>query len=78
MCNHAEDVMNCVNHRYTHRVGRTGRAGHSGTALTLFVPEDKKMQTELEANLAGKPLSTAISFYFRLLGLQKASSPGRP
>ena len=32
--NHAED--------YVHRIGRTGRAGREGYALTLVVPEDKK------------------------------------
>ncbi|KAK9849492.1 hypothetical protein WJX84_000973 [Apatococcus fuscideae] len=40
--------------KYVHRVGRTGRAGQSGTALTLFTPEDRKLQTELEASLAGQ------------------------
>lgn len=48
--------------RYTHRVGRTGRAGHSGTALTLLTPEDKQMQSQLQALLPGKSCSAVKLF----------------
>lgn len=37
---------------YVHRVGRTGRAGHSGTAVSLFGPSDLEFAEELEAALA--------------------------
>jgi len=34
-----------------HRVGRTGRAGHSGVALSLFTPDDADLQKQLKSNL---------------------------
>lgn len=39
--------------RYVHRVGRTGRAGESGTAVSLFAPSDAAFAAELEAALDG-------------------------
>ena len=44
---HAED--------YVHRVGRTGRAGHTGYALTLATDEDGKYLQEIE-KLIGQPI----------------------
>jgi ATP-dependent RNA helicase RhlE len=38
---HAED--------YVHRIGRTGRAGREGTAITLCVPRDEKNLADVEA-----------------------------
>lgn len=38
---HAED--------YVHRIGRTGRAGREGTAITLCVPRDEKNLGDVEA-----------------------------
>jgi len=32
---------------YVHRIGRTGRAGHQGTAYTLFTPNDAKKARDL-------------------------------
>jgi ATP-dependent RNA helicase RhlE len=40
---------------YTHRVGRTGRAEHTGEALTLAQPEDEIMVRQIEKVL-GEPL----------------------
>lgn len=37
-----------------HRVGRTGRAGQSGLALTLFTPQDHDFQEELQQALAAQ------------------------
>lgn len=37
--------------RYVHRVGRTGRAGQSGVALTLFSPADAGLRAELDSTL---------------------------
>jgi len=37
---------------YVHRVGRTGRAGHSGTAVSLFAPSESDFATEIETALA--------------------------
>jgi ATP-dependent RNA helicase DDX56/DBP9 len=39
---------------YVHRVGRTGRAGQSGTAVSLFAPSENDFAVELEAALAVK------------------------
>jgi ATP-dependent RNA helicase DDX56/DBP9 len=37
--------------RYVHRVGRTGRAGESGTAISLLAPSDAAFAAELAAML---------------------------
>ena len=36
---------------YTHRIGRTGRAGNPGTAITLLSVKDYKMMIEIEKEL---------------------------
>ena len=33
---------------YVHRIGRTGRAGHSGRACTLVSPQDSRLITDIE------------------------------
>lgn len=43
---HAED--------YVHRIGRTGRAGRKGTALTIVAPGDEKYLAEIEKVIARK------------------------
>jgi superfamily II DNA/RNA helicase len=43
---HAED--------YVHRIGRTGRAGKSGTALSIVTPADTKYLAEIEKVIARK------------------------
>jgi ATP-dependent RNA helicase RhlE len=40
---------------YIHRIGRTGRAEHTGDAFTLVTPDDKDMVRALE-KVMGKPL----------------------
>lgn len=42
---------------YVHRIGRTGRAGHNGTALTFCSQEEKGMVREIQ-KLTGKKLHT--------------------
>ncbi|KAJ9528986.1 hypothetical protein QJQ45_000556 [Haematococcus lacustris] len=37
---------------YVHRVGRTGRAGKSGLALTLFTPQDAAFEAEVRSLLS--------------------------
>ena len=41
---------------YVHRIGRTGRAGLQGTAITLVTPEDKKSLDAIE-KLIGQPIA---------------------
>lgn len=36
---------------YTHRIGRTGRAGNPGTALTLLSVKDYRMMMDIEKEL---------------------------
>ncbi len=63
---HAED--------YVHRIGRTGRAGKEGNAITIATAEDGKYITAIE-KLIGKKIPV-----FKLEGLPKAdlSMEGRP
>ena len=39
----------CPNHieDYTHRIGRTGRAGNKGTAITFITPEEEQYAYEI-------------------------------
>lgn len=42
---------------YTHRIGRTGRAGKSGVAITFLGPEDKDVLYELRQMISKSPVS---------------------
>lgn len=48
---------------YTHRIGRTGRAGNKGDALTLLAPKDAPLYYELVQFLkaSGAPVPTALA-----------------
>ena len=48
---------------YVHRIGRTGRAGHPGRAISLVNPEEKKQLTNLR-KLLKKPLAIEPLPYF--------------
>ena len=41
---------------YVHRIGRTGRAGNLGTALTFCSQEERKLVNDIQ-KLTGKKLS---------------------
>ena len=65
---HAED--------YVHRIGRTGRAGRQGTAISISTPADDKYLSAIE-NLVKQPLPRAeIPEGFRLS--DAAQRPPRP
>ena len=50
---------------YVHRIGRTGRAGASGIAMSLMTPEDQRLLTDIEKlvkkTIAREPLSVPAS-----------------
>jgi ATP-dependent RNA helicase DeaD len=41
---------------YVHRIGRTGRAGMEGTAVSFFMPEERSMIRDIERR-TGKPIN---------------------
>nr|CAD2140846.1 unnamed protein product [Meloidogyne enterolobii] len=43
---------------YTHRIGRTGRAGKKGKAITFLTPEDKDLFYDLKQCLLESPISS--------------------
>ena len=43
---------------YVHRIGRTGRAGNEGTALTFCSQEERKLINDIQ-KLTGKKLNRA-------------------
>lgn len=45
---------------YVHRIGRTGRAGKSGTALSFCAPDERMMVNDIQ-KLTGKKLNTVLS-----------------
>jgi len=45
---------------YVHRIGRTGRAGRKGTAITIAAPSDHKSVVAIE-KLTGRPIPAAES-----------------
>ena len=59
---HLELVINYdlpdVAETYVHRIGRTGRAGNTGTALTFCAGDEKDMLKDIQ-KLTGKKLNTA-------------------
>ncbi len=44
---------------YVHRIGRTGRAGHSGTALTFCSQDDHMIVKDIQ-KLVGKPINMVL------------------
>jgi ATP-dependent RNA helicase DeaD len=45
---------------YIHRIGRTGRAGVEGHAISLIAPEDRKKWKEIERLIQGEESSTSF------------------
>ncbi len=59
---------------YTHRVGRTGRAHHTGEALTLAQPEDELIVRQIE-RVIGEPLERRRLADFNYGGFNPESVP---
>jgi ATP-dependent RNA helicase DeaD len=60
-----DDISHVINYQlpddpevYVHRIGRTGRAGKTGIAITLFTPREKRRLREIES-LTKQPLTRA-------------------
>jgi ATP-dependent RNA helicase DeaD len=58
-----DDISHVINYQlpddaevYVHRIGRTGRAGKTGIAISLFAPREKRRLREIEA-FTKQPLS---------------------
>ncbi|KAK1157548.1 putative ATP-dependent RNA helicase DDX52 [Acipenser oxyrinchus oxyrinchus] len=65
---------------YIHRIGRTGRAGHRGKAITLFTEEDKPLLRSI-ANVikqAGCPVPDYMIGFKKLHSKQKTRLMKRP
>jgi ATP-dependent RNA helicase DDX23/PRP28 len=61
---HIDDVKCVLNYDmarsiedYTHRIGRTGRAGKEGLAITFLTPEDSALFFDLKQILSASPVS---------------------
>ena len=46
---------------YTHRIGRTGRAGKSGTAISFLTKEDSQVFYDLKTLILESPISECPS-----------------
>ena len=57
---------------YVHRVGRTGRAAHKGTAISFCSPEERELLDYIQENLATKieTLSIDNDTYLETLNLE--------
>ena len=60
---------------YVHRIGRTGRAGNSGRAITLVAPIDELSMRAIE-RLTGKEIKRVVAPGFG--GVKTAAGPSRP
>ncbi|NXT92756.1 DDX52 helicase, partial [Anhinga rufa] len=65
---------------YIHRIGRTGRAGHTGKAVTFFTEDDKPLLRSI-ANViqrAGCPVPDYIKHFPKLQSTQKKKFIKKP
>lgn len=61
---------------YVHRIGRTGRAGASGTAISFCSPEEKPLLTAIQ-QLIKKNIPVAAARQCPVVRLQQARPPGK-
>ena len=72
------DMPNSVD-AYTHRIGRTGRAEHTGEALTLTTSEDEDLVRKIEKVLGAKIQRRRLSdFDYRSAELETPNQDIRP
>jgi superfamily II DNA/RNA helicase len=62
---------------YVHRIGRTGRAGHKGVAISIAVPSDGKYVDAIE-KLMGRPIERDAMSSAAGSGGDDASAPEKP
>nr|XP_020634840.1 probable ATP-dependent RNA helicase DDX52 [Pogona vitticeps] len=65
---------------YIHRIGRTGRAGHSGKAVTFFTEDDKPLLRSIASVIerAGCPVPDYIKHFRKLQSKQKKKLIKKP
>ncbi|XP_014378174.2 probable ATP-dependent RNA helicase DDX52 isoform X1 [Alligator sinensis] len=65
---------------YIHRIGRTGRAGHTGKALTFFTEDDKPLLRSVASVIqrAGCPVPEYIKHFRKLQSKQKKKFIKKP
>jgi len=61
---------------YVHRIGRTARAGKSGTAISLFAPEEHEQLRDIEKKI-GSVIDTADHDGFAYTDPRTVPDPGR-
>ncbi|XP_066491476.1 probable ATP-dependent RNA helicase DDX52 [Tiliqua scincoides] len=65
---------------YIHRIGRTGRAGHTGKAITFFTEDDKPLLRSIASVIqrAGCPVPEYIKHFHKLQSKQKKKMIKKP
>ncbi|KAL8199190.1 UNVERIFIED_CONTAM: DEAD (Asp-Glu-Ala-Asp) box polypeptide 52 [Gekko kuhli] len=65
---------------YIHRIGRTGRAGHTGRAITFFTEDDKPLLRSIAGVIqrAGCPVPDYIKHFHKLQSKQKRKLVKKP
>ena len=70
---------------YVHRIGRTGRAGKEGFAVSLVAKEDLKLLLDIEHKIKQKITEEVINGFrpsdyanFRVINRSKSKSPSKP
>ncbi|NVK40846.1 MAG: DEAD/DEAH box helicase [Oceanospirillaceae bacterium] len=60
---------------YVHRIGRTGRAGGSGQAISLVAPDERRLLQAIEAALGRQLPLKPVPFFGQEMGGDTAESP---
>ncbi len=62
---------------YVHRIGRTGRAGAEGDAISLVSPEERPLLAAIEKLLGRRIESEVVAGFESPASIRRAGSPGR-